>query len=170
MRAVALLAAGSATIHQARYELGSASHGAAPHHGYLKVVIPLVIAGLVLAMAGVLLRVGRGGSARTERPLWAGWLAAATALALIFSVQESIEGASFITGSGWIGLALAIPAGLLVALALHGASAAETAPPRPPVSFTVLLDLPAAALTHVSGGRVASFSLGARAPPLASVV
>jgi len=174
VRAVVLLAAGSAGIHQARYAIGygsDASRQLAAHgHGYLTPTLPLVVAALVLVMAAVLLRIARGGTPHASRPLWALWLAASAALALIFTVQESIEGASVIAGSGWIGPALAIPAGLLIALALRGAAAAETACPAPRIGFAVFLDSPAPAAAPVSWGRLTPFSVGARAPPLPSVV
>jgi hypothetical protein len=176
LRAVALLAAGSAAIHQLRYAIGygpSAEHELAHHgHGYLEFALPVVVALTVLAMAAVLLRLARGGSRpRPPASFVALWLGSAVVLAAIYGIQESIEGAGAIAGGGWIGLALAVPTGLLVALAIRGVHAAEVlAPRRAAVRFTTFL---AAVISHrprLRAGKGASSSLGARAPPLAPVV
>jgi hypothetical protein len=175
LRAIALIAAGSAAIHQARYAIGYGSHAdqqmATHGHGYLTVAVPVVVAALVLAMAALLMRVARGRPARSQGCLAALWIGAAVTLALIFAIQESIEGAGAIAHGGWIGLALAVPACLLVALALRGASAAEAAPaPGPQIGFTVLMDALAGVPPRIRAGRVAAFLRSARAPPCASVV
>lgn len=174
LRAIALIAAGSAAIHQARYAIGYgsgagrelASHG----HGYLAVVVPIVVAALVLAMAALLMRVARGRPARSHRSFAAVWIGAAMALALIFTIQESIEGAGAIAHGGWIGLVLALPVGLLVALALRGAAAAEAArPPGTHLGFTVLMDALPGVPPRLRPGRNAALVRGARAPPSAVV-
>jgi hypothetical protein len=171
VRAVALVSGGSAAIHQARYALGGGSPAAAHGHGYLAVAVPLVIAALVFVMAGILLRIARGRPARSDASLPALWLGATIALAVIFGLQESIEGTSALTGGGWIGLALAAPAGLLIALALRGASAAESAPgPGVRLGFHVFLDARAIPVPRPLAGRLAASACSARAPPLASVV
>ena len=177
MRTIALLAAGSAAIHQARYSLGYGSDAgrelAAHSHGYLTASLPLVVGALVLVMTALMLRIARGGqsSAIAERPLWALWLAAAGALALIFTIQETLEGAPIIAAGGWIGPLLALPAGLVVALALRGATVAESAAPsRPIAAIAVLLDALASSRAPESTGRIAAFRRSARAPPLPSVV
>jgi hypothetical protein len=176
LRAVALLAAGSAAIHQLRYAIGygpAADHELAVHgHGYLAFALPVIVAMTVLAMAAVLVRFTRGGARpRPQASLGALWLGSALALAAIYGIQESVEGAGAIAGSGWIGLALAVPAGLLVALALHGAHAAESlAAPNAALRVTTLL---AAVIAHPPRHRAlkgASRSLRARGPPLAPVV
>jgi hypothetical protein len=176
LRAVALLAAGSAAIHELRYVIGygtGADHQLAVHgHGYLAFAVPLAVGAAVLAMGGVLTRLARGGSApRSQASFRALWLGAAVALAVIYGLQESIEGSGAIAGGGWIGLALAVPAGLLVALAIRGVHAAHALiPRRPAVRFLTLL---AAAIPHrprLLAGRRGSSSLGARGPPLAPVV
>jgi hypothetical protein len=132
VRAIALFGAGSAAIHQLRYAIGygdGASHALGSHpHGYLAALLPGVATVAIVALAATLIRLARRGSAGTTRmtsSLPALWLASALALATIFGIQETLEGASAVSGGGWIGIALAVPAGLLVALALGGADAAE---------------------------------------------
>jgi hypothetical protein len=176
LRAIAVIAAGSAAIHQARYAIGYgasagtelASHG----HGYLAVAVPVVVAALVFSMAALLMRLARGRrAADAHGPFAALWIGAAGSLALIFTIQESIEGAGPVAHGGWIGLALAVPAGLLVALALRGASAVEAAPgPGPHIGFAVLMDALPAVPPRLRAGRVTAFVCSARAPPSASVV
>jgi hypothetical protein len=163
-------------VHQLRYAIAygpAADHELAVHeHGYLEVALPVVVALTVLALAAVLLRFARGGS-RPRPPASFGplWLGSVVVLAAIYGIQESVEGAGVIAGGGWIGLALAVPAGLLVALAVRGVHAAEAlAPRRAALRFTTFL---AAVIPHrprLRAGTGASRSLGARAPPLAPVV
>ena len=176
LRAVALLTAGSAAIHQLRYAIGygpAADHELAAHgHGYLDVALPMVVAVTILATAAVVVRFARGGS--TPRPpasFRALWLGSVVVLAAIYGIQESLEGAAAIAGSGWIGLALAVPAGLLVALAIRGVQAAEAlAPRRAALHFRTFLAAVASHRPRLRADRGASRSLGARAPPLAPVV
>jgi hypothetical protein len=175
LRAIALLAAGSAAVHQTRYTIGygtGAGRELAAHgHGYLTIAMPLVVAAVIFAMAVLLLRIARGRPAHSGGSLAARWVASSSAIALVFAVQESLEGAGAVANGGWIGLVLALPAGLLVALALRGASAAEPAAgPGPLVGFTALLAAPASAAPTRHCGRIASRAGGARAPPLPSVV
>jgi hypothetical protein len=176
LRAVALLAAGSAAIHQLRYAIGygtGADHQLAVHgHGYLAFAVPLAVGLAMLAMGSVLARLARGGPvSRSDASFPAVWLGAVVALAAVYGLQESIEGAGAIAGGGWIGLALAVPAGLLVALAVRGVHAAQAlVPRRAALGFTTFL---AALLSHpprLLAGRRVSSSLGARAPPPAPVV
>ena len=171
MRAIALVAGGSGAIHQARYALAPGNAAASHGHGYLTVVLPLVIAGLVFAMAAMLLRIARGEATRSSASVRALWFGSSIALALIFGLQESIEGFSALTNGGWIGLALAVPAGLLIALALRGASAAEApAGPGARLGFTLFFHSDARTPRLAPGGRLTGSACGARAPPLASVV
>jgi hypothetical protein len=171
LRAIALLSAGSAAVHQLRYAIGygnDASHALAAHpHGYLGLALPAVATVTLIALASVLMRVAEtpAASTRSRMPLPLVWLGSTLALAAIFGVQETLEGASAVAGGGWIGLVLALPAGLLVALALRGADVARvrvaaakfriqivaaTAPPRAPERHP---------------GRLLDLRLGARAPP-----
>jgi len=124
-------------------------------------------------MAAVLVRFARGGStSRTQASFGALWLGAAVALAAIYGIQESVEGAGAIAGSGWIGLALAIPAGLFVALAIKGACAADQGirARRAALGFHAFIEAATSARVRVGAGRAGASGLGARAPPLASVV
>jgi hypothetical protein len=180
VRAIALLGAGSAAIHQLRYAIGygdAAPHALAAHgHGYLTIALPGVMTCALIALSGGLMRVAgarrpddNGRCVRASLP--ALWLAAAAALALIYGTQESIEGAGAFAGGGWIGLALAIPAGFLVALALRGAEAAESLR-TPGAALGAFVVHAAACGTRPSSllQRATTVRLGARAPPLAFVV
>jgi hypothetical protein len=179
VRAIALLGAGSAAIHQLRYAIGygdAAPHALAAHgHGYLTIALPGVMTGALIALSGGLMRVAgarRDDNARRVRAsLPALWLAAAAALALIYGTQESIEGSGAFAGGGWIGLALAVPAGFLVALALRGAEAAESLR-TPGAALGAFVVHAAACGTRPSSllQRATTVRLGARAPPLAFVV
>jgi hypothetical protein len=174
-RTAALVAGGSAVIHQLRYAIGygdDAHQALAVHnHAYLGALLPVVLAGVVLAMTLALLRVARGGRDARPRSFTRLWLGSSAALALIFTVQESLEGAGAFGGGGWIGLALAVPAGFLIALALRGADAAEPAAGRAPLTgFTVLMDRLPGRPRGLSAGRAAVPGRGARAPPPASFV
>lgn len=185
VRGIGLIGAGSAAIHQLRYAIGygaAAPHALAAHgHGYLSVVLPGVVAAALIALAAGLIRVGNGrsdagtdpadGAAAFPGSLLGLWLAATVALAAIYGTQETLEGAGAFAGGSWIGLALAIPAGLLVALAMRGAEAAEGL--RAPAGLPVVFAARAAAhtaLPSVAPRRVAVARLGARAPPPAFVV
>jgi hypothetical protein len=177
LRAIALLAAGSAAIHQLRYAIAygpGADHELAVHgHGYLAFALPAVVAVTVLAMAAVLVRFARGGSTlRTEVSFGGLWLGSVVALAAIYGIQESVEGAGAVAGSGWIGLALAIPAGLFVALAIKGAFAADEGirTRRPALGFHVFIEAAPGGRVRLGPGRAGASGLGARAPPLTSVV
>lgn len=175
LRAIALLAAGSAGIHQLRYAIADgpgANHAlTAPDHAYLGTALPLVMIALVLSLAAALMRVARGTGSSRQRSFGALWIGAIVALAVIYGAQESIEGAGPFAGSGWLGFALAVPAGALIATALRGARAAETlAPPRAALHFLLLADAAHGGPPALRPGRLVSPSLGARAPPAASVV
>lgn len=186
VRAIALVSAGSAAVHQLRYVIGygsGASHALAAHpHGYLSVALPGIVTALVIGMVAVTMRaLGMRGPVAlgpaTEpgsRPASAGagptllrlWIASASALGLIFVIQETLEGAGALAHGGWIGLALAIPVGLVVALAMRGVEAAGSLRLRRPslVGFAV-----AAVATRVAPivlrPQLAAAPLGARAPP-----
>jgi hypothetical protein len=169
VRAIALLGAGSAAIHQLRYAIGT-GHSVAPNHGYLALALPAILIVTILALAAVLLRVARGSTAEpSPAPLAQLWLACALALAAIYGVQESLEGAGAIAAGGWIGLALSIPGGLLIAVALRGASRARVAPLHSPTFSVLLLERGSALREALGVSRLAAPGLGARAPPFTSV-
>jgi hypothetical protein len=178
LRAIALLAAGSAAIHQLRYVIGygdAAQRALAAHpHGYLTDAVPAILTVLLISIGGVMLHIAHGtapgtGSRRTSFTTL--WLACAVALAAIYATQETLEGAGAIAGSGWIGLALAVPAGLVVALALRGADAAEALRAAGPLlQFAVLTASRLPSPCSVARATTAFAPLGARGPPLPFVV
>jgi hypothetical protein len=169
-------------IHQLRYTIAygrSAPHALAAHpHGYLSVALPGLITATLIALAGGLLRVAGGRRAaaphdvsalRPSLPVL--WLASAFALAAIYGTQETLEGAGPLAGSGWIGIALAVPAGLLVALALRGADAAESLSRGGPSLEVFVVVAARIGLRRMPAlARLALAPLGARAPPAAFVV
>ena len=164
-----------------RYAIGygsDAPHALAAHpHGYLAITMPAILVALAAAIGGVAMRAARGrmpaariGSARV-RSFGLLWLACAAALATTFGVQETLEGAGAFAGSGWIGFALALPVGFVVALAMRGADAAEAL--RPPAAvlrsaFVAYSDTPAAPRRAL--GRLAAATVAARGPPASFVV
>lgn len=171
LRALALLGAGAVAIHQLRYAIAygnTAPQELAAHHAYFDLALPGVATVFVVALAGVLIRIARGRAAAPHRrtSLAALWLCCALALGTIYGVQETLEGAGALASGGWIGFALAFPAGLLVALAIRGADAAEIRMPA-----VVLRAAPVRATRfRVSAtsprSRLAGSRLRARAPPV----
>jgi hypothetical protein len=178
IRGIALLAAGSAAIHQLRYMIGygdGASRALAAHpHAYLTETVPAILTMLLIAIGGVLLRVARGSIPRASgrrASFTTLWLACALTLAAIYGTQETLEGAGAIAGSGWIGLALAVPGGLVVALAMRGADAAEALEVRRPLlRLVVVTASPLRSPRLVARATTASAPLGARGPPAPFVV
>jgi hypothetical protein len=176
VRAVALLGAGAVAIHQLRYAIAygdSAPHALAVHnHGYFEFALPAVATVFVVALAALLVRVAHGRASTPGRrmSLITLWLCCSLALGTIFGVQETLEGAVGLAGGGWIGFALAFPAGLLVALALRGAEAAELRFAH--IALRIQIVRAARVRVHAAEarGRVIASSLGARAPPAAFVV
>jgi hypothetical protein len=176
LRALALLGAGAVGIHQLRYAI--AYGNAAPqqlavhNHGYMDLTLPAVATVFVVALAAALIRIARGRAVRPGRrtPLVALWLACAFALGTIYGVQETFEGAGAIAGGGWIGFALAFPAGFLVALALRGADAAALGMRAPVLRVSVVGTSRIAIRATAKPRRLLDLRLGARAPPAASVV
>jgi hypothetical protein len=142
LRAAALLAGGALAVHELRYLIGYGGHAdralSEQGHAYLAVLSPAVAALLALALAGfwsAVVRARRTGSAEPDRPrLASAWLGSSAALAGIYTVQESLEGAlanghpaglaGIFGHAGWTALALALAVGLLVALLLRGAAVA----------------------------------------------
>jgi hypothetical protein len=186
VRSLALLGAASAAIHQLRYAIGygdgSSAALAAHPHGYLGVAMPGVLTALLIAIATALMhaaggrmRPGRDARLRTWRihvhAFAAVWLGCSLALALIYGAQETLEGAGAVAGSGWIGLALSVPAGFLVALALRGADASDALRVRDALVFVAAS---AAAQLAAAGAALAArlvpLRLRARGPPAAFVV
>lgn len=175
LRAIALFGAGAVGIHQLRYAISygdTAPTALAPHHAYFDFALPAVATIFVFALSAMLVRIAHGRSAAPHRrtPFAALWICCALALGTIYGVQETLEGAGALAGGGWIGFALAFPAGLLVALAIRGSDAAE-----------ILMRAPALALGFVGAAHIAiraaaartrllDLRLRARGPPQTSVV
>jgi hypothetical protein len=183
---IGLLGAGSAAIHQLRYAIGygdAAPHALAAHgHGYLEIALPGLTTAMLIAVAGVLMRAAGarrertgsdadGANARLHASLPALWLGASMTLAAIYGVQETLEGAGAFAGSAWIGLALAVPAGFLVALAMRGADAAEALRTPGAVLRAFVVHASARAVrASATPLRLPDLRVGARGPPVASVV
>ncbi len=129
---MALVGAASAVVHQLRYAVGygsGAGHALAAHpHAYMSAALPGVLTAVLIALAAFAMQAAGMRRTADSAPVrfTTLWALCALALAVIFTTQETLEGAGAIAGGGWIGLALAVPAGLLVALALRGARAAES--------------------------------------------
>jgi hypothetical protein len=183
LRAIALLTAGALGVHQLRYAIGFGHESermlTLEGHAYLQGLLPVATAFAIVALASVLLGVSRGAAAGASHRVGSLWLRASCALALAYAVQEAAEGAvasghpagaaAVIGGSAWIGLALAVPFGLLVALALRGADDAAAAVSRTavavrPIASPIFTGLRAAAGFASTPARAAS----ARGPPVAS--
>jgi hypothetical protein len=175
VRTIALMGAASAAIHQLRYAIGygeNASSALAAHpHGYLTAALPGLITALVIAIAASVARAATPRQAERRSPsVFLVWAACAIALATIYGAQETLEGAGAFAGGGWIGLALAVPAGLVVALAMRGADVASV----PGIGFGWLVArmLASAELAHPEArrGRIFARLDCARGPPQAFVV
>ena len=162
-------------IHQLRYAIayGNAAPNAlaAHNHGYFTLALPAVATAFVLALAAMLIRVARGRAVSPERrtPFLVLALCCALALGTMYGVQETLEGAGALAGGGWIGFALAFPAGFLVALALRGADVAELHITG--VSLRTRLAHSARTGMRATSAprRLVELRIGARGPPLTSV-
>ena len=180
----ALVGVGSLVVHQLRFLLWYGHHSdralSAQGHAYLMVVGPAVVAVAVLAFARYLHRLARG--ARSSVPgLGRLWLVLSAALAGIFCVQETLEGAlsgghadglAAVAGhGGWLAAPLSVVVGLALAVALRGgAHAADLlAPgrsPRPPLPAAPLSLHPLVSFSPRREPWLAVAS--ARGPPAAS--
>ena len=176
VRALALFGAGALAIHQLRYAIAygdGASHALAAHnHAYFGFALPAVATVFVIALAAVLVRIAHGRAAAPSRrtPLAVLWLCCALVLGTIYGVQETFEGAGALAGGGWIGFALAFPAGFLVALALRGADAAELIVRGALLRFRTAVAERIAVQPDAPSVRRARHASGARAPPHLCVV
>jgi hypothetical protein len=177
VRSIALVCAGSAAVHELRYLIGygpGASRALAAHpHGYFSVALPGILTATLITLASLVMRAAgsRRDAAERRTSLVALWTAATLLLAAIFAIQETLEGAGAIAHGGWIGLALAVPVGLAVALALRGADAAATLRGRhiELLGFSVRSAHEPSAPRSLHG-RKALVRLAARGPPPAFVV
>jgi hypothetical protein len=176
VRAIGLLGAGAVAVHQLRYAIayGNAAPDAlaAHNHSYFGLALPTVATVFVIALSAMLIRLAHGRAATPGRrtPFALLWLCCALTLGAIYGIQETLEGAGALAGGGWIGFALAFPAGLLVAVAIRGSdSAAIALDPVLPRIRAVVLAAPGIHPVAVPR-RVLDLRLGARAPPPAFVV
>jgi hypothetical protein len=175
LRAIALFGAGAVAIHQLRYAIAygdSAPRALAAHHAYFDLALPGVATIFVFALAAMLIRIARGRSASPGRrtPFAALWLCCALVLGTIYGVQETLEGAGALAAGGWVGFALAFPAGLLVALAIRGSDAAVLRIRGPAVRISVAGTARARVRAALARTRLPDLRLGARGPPCAYVV
>jgi hypothetical protein len=176
VRAIALFGAASAAVHQLRYAIAygdAAPQALAAHnHAYMSLALPAVATVFVVALSALLVRVARGRTTAQRRrmPLATLWLCCALAIGTIYGVQETLEGAGGLAGGGWIGFALAFPAGLLVALAVRGSDAASIDLGTVLVRVEVIAAAPTATPPPSPPRRLLDLRLGARAPPAAFVM
>lgn len=186
MRAAALLSGGAYAVHQLRYELGfgeSAGKVLSEHgHGYLAVVAPLVSLLLAAMLGQVLWAVTRRTTPRgSGLPLARLWLLASSALVVLYTGQEWLEGwlapghpaglSGVFGDGGWTAVPLALVAGAAVAVALRVARAVDQAPPPAvlPAVRALVPALPDATRVVPDAPRAAASPLAlrraGRAPP-----
>ena len=188
-----LISVGALGVHELRYLIayrGSAAHELSVQgHGYLRLVTPLVVGALVLAIAsfaGRLLRAVGGGGPGGEPVLPSlrrTWALLSAVLVTIYVCQEWIEGmlasghpggvAGVMGEGGWVAVPLAVVIGLLIAVALRGAeraiALAATARPRPLLRPRAIVALVAASVWRPPRGGSLSRRLAPRGPPPVSV-
>jgi hypothetical protein len=185
LRAGALLGAGSLAVHELRYLVGYGGEAgrmlAAHGHSYLALAATLAVLLLLVALAGFLARVARGGDRQTPADRTRRLApAAAAALFAIYSVQELLEGlvapghpggfAGVYGNGGWTAVLFAAVIGLVIALLLRGADAVlarvaarrRGALPRPVRCPPARPAFRAAVATRLGISR----NLAGRAPPL----
>jgi hypothetical protein len=172
-RSSAPIALGAFVVHQLRYLGGGGGSG----HGYLEVLLPVLVVLAASAVLGTL--VAARASGRTTGGSVAGWTSCAAALLVIFGVQETVEGmlsaghpggpAGVLGHGGWIAVPLAIVIGWVVSLLLRGLASVEqrlagarpAAARRAPASLGRARAMQARALT----GEPLGFGLARRPPP-----
>lgn len=176
VRAIALFGAGAVAIHQLRYAIAygdAAPQALAAHnHAYMSLALPAVATAFVIALSALLIRVARGRAAAPghRMSLATLWLCCALLLGTIYGVQETLEGAGALAGGGWIGFALAFPAGFLVALASRGADAAELRFGGVPLRIQIVRATRMGVRATDVNIRLVPMRLGARAPPRSRLV
>jgi hypothetical protein len=184
LRTAALLGVGAFAVHQLRFAVPygrGASHALAVQgHAYLLPLAPVLVGVLLLAFAHLLGAVARGAPAPAVRfrRLWVG---ASASLAIVYSLQELIEGLvsrghpggleGVVGHGGWLALPLSIVIGLAIALLSRGASVAAARarragrPWRAPAPLAPLvLAAPGASLSQLA--RAFPRVLPPRGPPV----
>jgi hypothetical protein len=187
LRPVSLLAAGSLLVHELRYVAGYGSNAgealAEQGHSYMPWIEALASVLVVVAawrFVAALVSASRAPSPESRLPRFRSlWLAAAAALAAVYTLQEGFEG-TFAPGhpagavgvfghGGWTALLFSVLVGALVAsvekLAHHAVElvARRTARHTPPVSAHLSWRV-----VFVRRGRrldVLAWNLAGRAPP-----
>lgn len=183
-RAAALVAAGALILHQLRYAIalgGHPGHDAVAHgHGYLGAATLAVAALGALALTSAVWRFATGRAAGRRPSPRRLWLACSLALLALHLGQESLEAlatggsaglTTLVAHGGWATAPLALLLGGLIALGLGGAAAGAPAVCQrapAPVQGAAPRWLGADDTTRIRHRPLRS-TLGARAPPIASV-
>jgi hypothetical protein len=186
LRTTASIALGALIVHQLRYLIGYGDGAgaalAAQGHTYLTAALLPVT---VLAVSSLFATVAAGvmfasdGAARRS----AGWAFCATALIVVFGVQESVEGvlaaghpgglgAAFGHG-GWIAVPIAVAIGGIVSLVLAALGLVDrkltSVRPRQARRAPAALGRPMAPKARLLTRAPLAFGLARRPPPLLSV-
>lgn len=183
LRAIALLAAGSAAVHQLRYAIGYGPHAGhaltAQGHAYLDLLLPFLAALALVALAWMV-RAPIAAAPGRRLSLRRTWATAFAALVGAYFAQELLEGvfaaghptglAGVLGSDGWTAIVLAAPISLLVALGLRGDEALAPRAlgrmrARPVDATPFLAAMPAAAPVRPA----LAGPLPARGPPLLRV-
>lgn len=191
-RLVLLMPLAAWTVHQLRYLVAYGSGGprqlAEQGHGYLDLVMPVILVLASLAFGSFVLRFARAWShgfgdraaARSTRRLW---ITIATGLVVIYTGQELLEGvlasghapglAGVLGHGGWWALPAALVVGGLLAFAVRGARVVEAllgrrVPRRRRISVAPMLPMPLSAALSPAA-PLARRGAG-RAPPAALAV
>ncbi len=158
LASAALMPAGAFAVHQLRYLLAFGSRAgvelADQGHSYLHSVVPWIVLLIGLGFGTFLVALGRALGGRCSVPrytvsLTALWLLCAACLVAVYITQEFLEGlfaaghpgglAGIFGYGGWWSIPAALPVGLVLAAAFHGArrvlsAVAERHAPLVPVS------------------------------------
>ena len=188
IRLLALIGAGSMLVHELRFVAGYGSNYrdalAEQGHSYMTSLEAVVFVLVVLAavrFAIALVTAGRGVVTETPVPSFRRlWASASVSLALIYTVQEGLEGAfalghpSGIVGiyghSGWTALFFSLVVGAFIALITrlaHEALELVAARARPPRRRRAAARFARVVGATLPGGRltVLAWNLAGRAPP-----
>jgi hypothetical protein len=115
LRTSAFIALGAFAVHQLRYVAGGGASAVGPEHSYLAEALPVLLVLAVSSALGATAVALTTGSATPRSPDWA---FCATALLLIFGVQETAEGVAPFAHHGWIALPIAIAVGRVASMLL----------------------------------------------------
>jgi hypothetical protein len=165
LRTSALIALGAFVVHQLRYLAGGGAAAVGPQHSYLGDVLPLLLVLAVSSALGATAVALTTGSA-TRRS--ASWAFCATALLLIFGVQETAEGLAPFAHGGWIAAPIAIVVGRAVSmlLALFRSVEQRLTASRPRRRAPAVVGQPRPCRARVLARDPLAFGLARRPPPL----